>query len=45
MWAEEKAGVFSRKWSEGTTTVDCNAFAVTLDFQLKLVKQLSEEWQ
>ena len=33
--AEDKAGVFSRRWSKGTATVDCNEFAVTLDFQLK----------
>lgn len=31
----EKAGIFSRKWSKGTATIDCNAFKATLDFHLK----------
>jgi hypothetical protein len=34
----EKAGVFSRKWSKGTATMDCNTFTPTLDFQLKLLQ-------
>ena len=33
----EAAGVFSRKYSKGTATLDCNlnAFVATLDFELK----------
>jgi hypothetical protein len=32
----EAAGVFSRKYSKGTATLDCNlnAFVATLDFEL-----------
>ena len=31
----ETSGVFSRKFSKGTAALDCNAFAATLDFELK----------
>ena len=33
--SEAAAGVFSRKYSKGTATVDCSSFVATLDFQIK----------
>ena len=33
--AETTKGVFSRNWTRGVATLDCNAWEATLDFQLK----------
>merc|ERR1719345_165789 len=36
---EGAPGVFTRKWSKGEASLDCNSFEATLDFQMKQHEQ------